>query len=285
MAQPEVWFDSAAADAHRPDLYRYDTVADGITGLEAVGDAECAAFHRQGYMVVHDAFTPAQVQDAKDAILDLIGGKDPTFRGVQFESAAKDRPADLAAEQKQDLVRKMWLFVGRDPRLDALAEHPPLLALLHRLIGDTPVLFQDQALLKPPLLGREKPWHQDNAYFNYPPETPVVGVWIALDPATAENGCMHVIPGSHREGPVVHWKRRDWQICDTDVDSTRDVMAVLRPGGCLLFHGLLHHGTPTNHSTHRRRALQFHYRPAGIRPIRGEERMAVFGSEGKDVTC
>ena len=55
------------------------------------------------------------------------------------------------------------------------------------------------ALLKPPR-GREKPWHQDHAYFNLPLDTPIVGVWIALDEATPENGCMHVIPGSHREG-------------------------------------------------------------------------------------
>ena len=284
MAETQPWIDSEV-EVHRTDLYRYHTAAPGVTGLGACGPAEVAFFRDQGYLIVHDAFSPAQVQAALDGILDLIAGKDPSFRGVQFEGAARDRMGAMPPEEKQDLVRKMWLFVDHDARLRAIAEHPPLLSVLTRLIGDTPVLFQDQAMLKPPLLGREKPWHQDNAYFNVPPETPVVGVWIALDPATAENGCMHVIPGSHREGPVVHWKRRDWQICDSDVDTGRDVMAVLRPGGCLFFHGLLHHGTPTNRSPHRRRALQFHYRPAGAGAIRPEERMAVFGSEGKDVTC
>lgn len=284
LAEAEAWFDTEIA-SHPADLYRYDTAADGVSGLQAVRDPEVAVFRDRGFLVVHDAFNPAQVQDALDGILDLIAGKVPDFRGVQFEGAAQGRIAALPAEQRQDLVRKMWLFVGHEPRLTALAAHPPLLDVLARLIGDTPVLFQDQAMLKPPLVGREKPWHQDNAYFNVPPETPVVGVWIALDPATAENGCMHVIPGSHREGPVVHWKRRDWQICDTDVDSARDVMAVLRPGGCLFFHGLLHHGTPANRSAARRRALQFHYRPEGAGAIRPEARMAVFGSEGKDVRC
>lgn len=154
-----------------------------------------------------------------------------------------------------------------------------------RLVGDTPELFQDQALLKPPLIGREKPWHQDNAYFNVPPETAVVGVWIALDEATPENGCMYVIPGSHRAGPVIHFKRRDWQICDTDVAADAAWTVPLEPGGCLIFHGLLHHGTPPSRSPQRRRALQFHYKPAGATQIAAEQRLAIFGSEGKDVTC
>ena len=148
-----------------------------------------------------------------------------------------------------------------------------------------PELFQDQALLKPPLIGREKPWHQDNAYFNLPPETAVVGVWIALDEATPENGCMYVIPGSHRQGPVVHFKRRDWQICDTDVAAADAWTVPLQPGGCLLFQGLLHHGTPPSRSPQRRRALQFLYKPASATQIAAEQRLAIFGSEGKDVTC
>ncbi len=71
-------------------------------------------------------------------------------------------------------MRKLMRFVEYDGRLRAPAEHPRFLATLERFMGDTPVLFQDQALLKPPLVGREKPWHQDNAYFNLPPETVVV---------------------------------------------------------------------------------------------------------------
>ena len=113
------------------------------------------------------------------------------------------------------------------------------------------------------------------AYFNLPPETTVAGVWIALDQATPENGCMFVIPGSHRAGPVVHFKRRDWQICDTDVAAGAARTVPLTPGGCLIFHGLLHHGTPPSRSPQRRRALQFHYKPASVAQIAPEERLAV----------
>ncbi|MCC5850082.1 MAG: phytanoyl-CoA dioxygenase family protein [Verrucomicrobia bacterium] len=63
------------------------------------------------------------------------------------------------------------------------------------------------------------------------------------------------------------------------------VAVPLKPGGMLLFDGLLPHGTPTNFSTKRRKAVQYHY--AGISVVKSspEARLAVFGSEGKDVEC
>ena len=48
---------------------------------------------------------------------------------------------------------------------------------------------------------------------------------------------------------------------------------------------MIHHGTPANTTSHRRRALQFHYCPARVEATTSQERLAVFGSEGKDVTC
>jgi phytanoyl-CoA hydroxylase len=190
----------------------------------------------------------------------------------------------MALDERQDAVRKLMWFMDVEPRLATLARHPRLLAVVGQLLGATPVLFQDMALLKPPR-GREKPWHQDHAYFNFPLGTPVVGVWIALDEATPENGCMRMMPGSHRDGPVIHFQRRDWQICDTEIGGQPVVAVPLRPGGCLLFDGLCRYGTPYNPTDQRRRAVQFHYAPAGAQRTADEERLAIFGSEGKDVEC
>jgi len=157
--------------------------------------------------------------------------------------------------------------------------------VVSRLFGERePLMFQDMALLKPPRIGREKPWHQDHAYFDYPLDTPIVGVWIALDEATVENGCMQLLPGRHRE-PLTHFQRRDWQLCDTAVLGTESVAAPLPSGGLLLFDGKLPHGTPHNTSPRRRRALQYHYRPEDAQNCPTEVRLEAFGSEGKDVTC
>ena len=277
---------AAQAILYPPELYHFDSVAEGIWGgFEAVTDADVQFFHTHGYLVIQDAFSPEEVRETLDGMLYLMDGKNPDYRGIQYEPKMVKQKSVLSTEERRDIIRKIASFVKFEPRLQAISEHEGLVAVVQRLIDDIPMLFQDMGLIKPPHVGSEKPWHQDCAYFNLPLDTPVVAAWIALDEATPENGCMHIIPGSHREGPVVHFNRRDWQICDTHVLADREVMVPLKPGGCLLWHGLLHHGTPANRSNLRRRALQFHYCPDGTGKIKTQERMDVFGNEGKDVEC
>ena len=115
--------------------------------------------------------------------------------------------------------------------------------------------------------------------------SPIVGVWIPMGEVTPENGCMHMLAGGHKEGPRLHFKRRDWQICDTDVATSGRVAVPMRPGDVLLFDGKIPHGTPTNQTDSFRWAVQYHYRPADAVLIEDAERLEAFGSEGKNVTC
>lgn len=278
-------FDTGA-ERHAPELYQPEALATGVERLEDIGPREIAFYREHGYLVVRQAFSTAEVQGAIAGLVDLIMGKQPDFNGVWFEAAAKEILPTLNAEQRQDAVRKLAFFTEPEPRLKAISHRARLLAVIRALLGgEEPFMFQDMALIKPPRLGREKPWHQDKAYFDYPLGTPVVGVWIALDEATVENGCMQILPGRHREGPILHFQKRDWQICDREILGTRSVAVPLPPGGLLLFDGLLPHGTPHNSSPNRRRALQFHYAPATVEKAAAEERLKHFGSEGKNVTC
>ncbi len=286
VTAPERQFDDGLTDEFPPDLYEPTGVVTGVDGFDAVTDAHVAQFHEQGFLIVENAFSAHEVQVALDGLFHLLSGEVEEFNGVQYERASAGVAVEeMPLEEKQDYVRKFMSFVDYDERLNELAHHPLLLALVERLIGDSPVMFQSMALLKPPRLGRDKPWHQDAAYFQIELDAKVVGCWIALDEATIENGCMVIAPGSHLKGPVVHFRRRDWQICDTDVDNSGAVAVPLKPGGLLIFQSLLHHGTPPNDSGLRRRALQFHYRPQSAPLTSQEERLAIFGGEGLGAEC
>ena len=286
VAAPERQFDDGLSGEFPQGLYDSTGIVTGVDGFDAVTDAHVARFHEQGYLIVENAFTAREVQIALDGLFHLLSGAVEEFDGVQYERASAGVAIeDMSVEEKQDYVRKFMSFVDYDERLNELAHHPLLLALVERLIGEAPVLFQSMALLKPPRLGRDKPWHQDAAYFQIELDAKVVGCWIALDEATIENGCMVIAPGSHLNGPVVHFRRRDWQICDTDVDNSGAVAVPLKPGGLLIFQSLLHHGTPPNDSGLRRRALQFHYRPQSAPLTSQEERLAIFGGEGLGAKC
>ena len=278
--------DDAVIVEYPEGLYHFDAIAKPVADFDAVGEAEIDFFLQNGYLAIANAFDAQEIKDAIEGLVHLLSGANPEFTGVMYEQKAQGVDvASMSAEQRQDYVRKFMYFTPYEPRLEALARHPRLLDVVTRIMDEPPVLFQDMALLKPPHIGREKPWHQDHAYFDLPLETLVMGVWIALDEATTENGCMIVIPGSHRQGPVVHFKRRDWQICDTEVNNQHAIAVPLKPGGCLLFHSLIHHGTPTNNSSMRRRAVQYHYRPQSSPVTSEEERMKIFGGEVRGATC
>jgi len=275
---------------HDPELYRTSTFARPVQGgLDAITQEHLDFYEQEGYLAVEDAFTPAEVDAAKQGLLDLIIGSKPDFVGILFEKKAAERLGELSPDERQDAVRKLVDFVKYEARLDALASHPKLLEALARILAARPHLYADQAMIKPPHIGREKPWHQDKAFFSLPMATKIVGVWVALDEATVENGCMHVRPQGHQQGPIVHFQRRDWQLCDSECIGKPCVAVPLKPGGILFFDGLIPHGTPSNHSGRRRKALQFHYHAEGVQKglekVDEELRLAVFGADGKGVEC
>ena len=248
------------------DLYRYSRTAEALPGPDRISESDIAFYRREGFLAVENVLTPDEVAEVRQAMDDLIHGRAEGYTGLQPEPEVKERWPGMSADERADSLRKLFQFVEYAPRLKALTRHPVLVRILSQLVGDEDVhLIQDMALLKPPFIGTEKPWHQDMAYFGWSPPEKVLGAWIALDPATAENGCMHVLPGTHREGPVPHIHLRDCQIPDERVQVERDVVVPLAPGGVLFFSALLHHGTPPNDSPNRRWALQYHY--AGVSAV------------------
>ena len=268
-----------AATRSPRELYRYEAAADVLPGPQALTDDAIGAYHRDGFLAVANVLDPEEVTAAKAALSDLIHGRVPGYDGVQPEPEQRECWTTMTPDERADAVRKVWRFVEHEPRLDTLTRHPVLSDILFRLVGEPCRLIQDMALLKPPFVGTEKPWHQDMAYFGWGPPEKILGVWIALDPATAENGCMHVLPGTHRSGPVPHVHARDCQIPDERVAVERDVIVPLAPGGALFFSSLLHHGTPPNTSPNRRWALQYHYAGESCTPMDRREHAALYFEE------
>jgi len=279
-----VLFDGEAG-TYADALYQPGSVARSTPTLDSLSEEDCRFYAENGYLSVAQAFGPDEVQAAIRGLVNLAAGKRPDFKQIVFEAKAKEIFPRVSLEDRLDYVRKLESFVEYDPGLKAIGYHPKLLQAVRRLIGEDIVMHCNFALLKPPRLGREKPWHQDNAYFGFPVGTRIVGVWIALDPATVENGCMQLLPELRKRGANLHFKRRDWQICDAEVMGRRSVAAPLAPGGLLFFDGMLPHGTPENRTDTRRRAIQFHFVAASARKGSEEDRLKVFGSEGKNVTC
>lgn len=296
---------------HSPAVYQMDAEADSVDGFQAVDQAALDRYEAEGFLLIRGGLPADVVAAAVTELEAMRGDDDPGCEAVYFEGMMRERLgmaalhldlpdtpsfeqlamsdridaiADLPRDVRRELVRKFMGFVEKHPPLLAAAEYPPLLEVIER-IADVPMrLFQDMAMIKPPG-GREKPWHQDHAYFNLPLDTRVVAVWTALSDVTVANGCMHVIPGGHRDGPRPHFMRRDWQFCDDHVAGDRRLALPMEPGDLMLFDGKLPHGTPTNQTDQQRWALQVHYMPRTATEVGEALRLQAFGSEGKGVTC
>ncbi len=268
-------------DAIAKQLYRSDNVHRPLPNLDAFDDSAIERYRRDGFIAIENVFTHEEVDSALAGITQLVKDGNPEI--VTFEDVPGLK--EMSPEQRESCVRKCMSFVEHEPRLNAMAHNEKLLSVVRRLIGSDVVLSQDMALLKPPMVGREKPWHQDSAYFNYGPANLLMGTWTALDEATIANGCMHVIPGSHHEGGKAHYHDRDCQLPDEVVDVAKDVVVPLKPGGVLFFSGLLHHGTPPNKSPQRRRAVQYHYRSVNAKALNLEQIEEMFHDSKGVAAC
>ena len=265
---------------------------------------ELEQFHQNGYLTFGDVLSPEEVATARTTMSELIQrsvrSEEFSFTSVRRATAKNSRcfvefeasQQGLNLRQLPDAelemkVRKLMWYCEASPWYARLAtSHLRIRGIIESILGEKPILFQDMALIKPPFIGTEKPWHQDNAYFAVTPLESVVGVWLALDPATASNGCMHVLPGEHKLGPRRHHHTFDCEIMPGRINPAQAVPVELPPGGAMFFAGMLPHQTPANSSPDRRRALQFHYRSAASRLVSNEEYNRLYAeADGTPASC
>jgi alkylhydroperoxidase family enzyme len=303
-----------------------------MNDLEPQLEAMVGAYNRDGYIVLDASLFQSHIPAISAALNNLVNGANlefshavqavvdsgttPKFTSgckipwIQYEAGTKlqrdttDSSFEslLLTPYVASMARKLMGFVGYEPAIDAIVSNVVLWTIVARLLDcsadtttstmDKVQLFQDMALLKPAGGGREKPWHQDKAYFDLSLESRVVGCWMAVDEATLDNGCLRMARGGHLQGPRPHFAVRDYQLCDTEALATKhDIVAIpLPPGALVLFDGLIPHGTPTNTSPNPRRALQFHWYNADGAVLVGENephigRAHVFGGASQGLSC
>lgn len=194
----------------------------------------------EGYLVINE---PVLRQDKFDALK------------AYFEKILADLPADERPEA-MDVPHFMH------PELLKWALDDQILALVEPITGPDIALFSTHFICKPKGNGKRVPWHEDSAYWrNQIDPMEVVTVWLAIDPSTKVNGCMKVIPRSHR-GPNHGFSDYDKVDTETSVFATeikgeqredeRQVHVELQPNECSLHDARIMHGSEPNTSDLRR---------------------------------
>ncbi|MDA2927375.1 phytanoyl-CoA dioxygenase family protein, partial [Acidobacteria bacterium AH-259-G07] len=123
-------------------------------------------------------------------------------------------------------------------------------------------LYYSMMMMKPPRGGFEAPWHQDLAFFVHD-RAELLACQVYIDDSTLENGCLQVVPGSHKLGLLNHFKDgrfTEFVQADTSVFDHKRVALPVKAGSIVLWHSLTLHSSQPNRSDQPRRAIVFEYK-------------------------
>ena len=167
-----------------------------------------------------------------------------------------------------------------------LTTHPRVLDVVEALIGPDILLYNATYIVKEAGTGAHVSWHQDLTYWGFDGDAQV-SLWLALSPASAESGCMRMLPGSHRFGQLDHQATDDpgnvlfQGQTVPDVAEEQAVTCPLEPGQASFHHGWTLHASMPNASRDRRIGLNVQYIAPCMRQTKSDNDSALL-VRGKD---
>jgi ectoine hydroxylase-related dioxygenase (phytanoyl-CoA dioxygenase family) len=233
---------------------------------------EAEHYQSEGWVIPQFRLPPARVAAMRES-LDALIRDNPGVRPEKLVSAHIEGDNGEGVRGRSDFL--------------ALAMDPEIVELVAGVIGDDVILWGCHVFCKPAAEGYETPWHQDGHYW---PIRPLANctVWVALEESVAENGCLRVIPRSHR-GRVLHAHLHEdradltlnQRMVDGCFDEAQAVDLELQPGQMSLHDVYMIHGAKANTSRRRRTGVALRYMPASsvferaLRPADGKTGVAV----------
>lgn len=242
--------------------------AAGVIVLEDfVPVSECQQLRERAQQLV-DEFDPGEVRSIFSAMQQTqLGDKyfEESGDKIRFflEQDAFDENGQLRQSKENSLNKMGHAMHDLDPVFDAFSRTPALAAVVDSLGYDDPVIVQSMYIFKPPRIGGEVYCHQDSTFLYTEPES-CIGFWFALEDATTENGCMHFIPGGHKD-PLKELHYRDGNgnmtfktLDDTPWPENATVAAEVPAGSLVIFDGRAPHLSGANLSDKSRHAYTLH---------------------------
>ena len=235
-------------------------------------DAQIQSYREDGYLIVARPILPAAM-----------------FEKLKALSASKfAEVAEKAGGIAPSLIDcPHW----SDTRLFEFVFAEEMLALVEPVIGPDIAVFACHLLQKPPQVGKRVPWHEDSAYWKGRLEPiEVASITLSLEPSTPENGCLCVLPGTHRHGysdyvPVDNPGEQIFpiEVQADQMDESRAVEIVLEPNQASIHDGRIIHGSAPNTGTLGRSAFTVRYFPTSVRFVPEKNpNFQIYLARGKD---
>jgi len=243
-----------------------------------------ARYWDQGYVRVPGLLTDEEMERLRARAREIAHGDHPPeaksriMRDVRIAKGVVPAPDD-----PEDGLWKLMNPDRFDPVFRAFTGHETMLDAVEDLLGPDLIAFLLMMIYKPPRVADAvHPFHQDAFYFPFGPHDRVLGCWIPLDDADAENGTLVVVPGSHRDGVARHEypeglvNMGSFHIPGADAVEGAEVLEV-KAGDLVMFHSRTWHKSLGNASGRRRRVLTMHACSAECAPTRPDAEINEFG--------
>lgn len=249
-------------------------------------NSQQAFFEEHGYVIVEKLFSDAECSELAGAASKLVNDFDPNETRSIFSTTEPDGKRDAYFLDSGDKIRFFWekdaladdgslllpkerainkighALHDRHPTFAQFSRHPQLKELAAQLGLKDLLLLQSMYIFKHPEIGGKVVWHQDQTYLFTSPN-PAIGLWIAIDDATVENGCLWAIPKGHKEPLRSRFireglKQRTEVLNESPWNIQAKIPLEVPRGSVIVLHGLLPHMSEANLSKKPRQAYTLH---------------------------
>jgi len=246
----------------QPRQYRYTMNENGILTKE-----QQDFYEENGYLVFKNLVSPERIDAYYKRFKELC--ENPKERPVSMTVMRDVQLAKQGVSADSEYVITKVQDFQDDPRLFAYCEDPEILKIVEAWTGPRIVACHTMLINKPTDPGKgtsRHPLHQDLLYFPFRPVDKIVASWTAMERVTRENGCLIVVPGSHKTELLEHgypdWEGGVNKAYVGIMGVTPDIKYVHLPmekGDTVFFHPLIWHGSGRNLTPNFRKAISCHF--------------------------
>lgn len=259
--------------------------------MDFMTDRDVERFREDGYVVLDGLLTPQECDALRQRMTEIVDEMDvpehcritfSTDHDEQlqqqgstdyfitsgdkirffFEKGVFDDKGEFIVPKQRSLNKVGHALHAYEPLYKKVTHSAKVQGLAKKLGLVCPVILQGMYIFKQPGFGGEVTPHQDATFLHTEPLGRVMGLWIALEDATINNGCLWFIPGSHRSGISRRMVRApqgtDFIGREQEYDADKFVAAPVKKGGVVLIHGEVVHRSAVNTSEDSRHVYTFH---------------------------
>jgi len=234
---------------------------------------EVEFFHTNGYVIVR-GLAPDHLRERMITVTRY--GLQRRVEPIELESELQYPGAPVTPHAEGgETIRRLKQALSRDIVFTDWVLYPPLLNRIKQLVGPEvvcPLAHHNCIMTKEARFSSDTGWHQDVRYWAFK-QPELVNAWLALGPERKENGCLQVIPGSHRMAlPPTSFDAAKFYRSDLPENEpvlNQRVLVELNPGDVLFFHARTLHAATRNYSDQTKYSVVFTFRSADNPPVTG----------------